>query len=31
MTKMLKVPIGDFRDWEAIRVWAREVEKALGA
>jgi len=23
MTKMLKVPTGDFRDWEAIRAWAR--------
>jgi menaquinone-dependent protoporphyrinogen oxidase len=31
MTKMLKVPTGDFRDWEAIRAWAREVAKALGA
>ncbi|MDD1657253.1 MAG: flavodoxin domain-containing protein [Methanomicrobiales archaeon] len=23
MTKMLKVPTGDFRDWEAIRAWAK--------
>lgn len=31
MTKVLKVPTGDFRDWEAIRAWAREVAKVLGA
>jgi len=23
MTKMLKVPTGDFRDWDRIREWAR--------
>jgi menaquinone-dependent protoporphyrinogen oxidase len=31
MTKMLKVPTGDFRNWEAIRAWAREVAKVTGA
>ncbi|MDD1653494.1 MAG: flavodoxin domain-containing protein [Methanomicrobiales archaeon] len=31
MTRMLKVPTGDFRDWEAIRAWAREVAKVTGA
>jgi menaquinone-dependent protoporphyrinogen oxidase len=30
MTKMLKAPTGDFRDWEAIRAWARDVAKVLG-
>jgi menaquinone-dependent protoporphyrinogen oxidase len=30
MTKILKVPTGDFRDWEAIRSWAREVAKVTG-
>jgi hypothetical protein len=23
MTKMLKVPTGDFRDWNRIREWGR--------
>jgi menaquinone-dependent protoporphyrinogen oxidase len=31
MVKILKVPTGDFRDWEAIRAWAREVAKVLEA
>lgn len=31
MTKMLKVPTGDFRDWDAIRAWAREVANVIKA
>lgn len=27
--KMVKSPVGDFRDWEEIRAWAREVVKSL--
>jgi menaquinone-dependent protoporphyrinogen oxidase len=27
--KMVKAPEGDFRDWEAIRGWAREIGSAL--
>lgn len=29
ITKALKVPEGDFRDWEAIRGWAREIATTL--
>lgn len=29
MTKMLKVPIGDFRDWDRIREWGRGLISAL--
>ncbi|HPI98755.1 MAG TPA: flavodoxin domain-containing protein, partial [Synergistales bacterium] len=29
MVKMVKSPIGDFRDWDAIQAWAREVIKDL--
>jgi menaquinone-dependent protoporphyrinogen IX oxidase len=29
MTKMLKVPTGDFRYWDRIREWAREVAVLL--
>jgi menaquinone-dependent protoporphyrinogen oxidase len=25
------LPAGDFRDWEAIESWAREIAVALGA
>jgi menaquinone-dependent protoporphyrinogen oxidase len=31
VTKMVKAPEGDFRDWEAIRGWAREIASALPA
>lgn len=27
--KLVKAPDGDFRDWEAIRDWAREIGNAL--
>lgn len=27
--KMVKAPYGDFRDWEAIRAWAREIGNEL--
>jgi menaquinone-dependent protoporphyrinogen oxidase len=27
--KLVKAPDGDFRDWEAIRGWAREIASAL--
>jgi menaquinone-dependent protoporphyrinogen oxidase len=27
--KLVKAPDGDFRDWEAIRAWAREIASAL--
>jgi menaquinone-dependent protoporphyrinogen oxidase len=29
VAKMVKAPEGDFRDWEAIRGWAREIASAL--
>jgi menaquinone-dependent protoporphyrinogen oxidase len=29
MIKMVKAPVGDFRDWEAITAWAREIATAL--
>jgi menaquinone-dependent protoporphyrinogen oxidase len=29
VAKMVKAPEGDFRDWEAIRAWAREIASAL--
>lgn len=29
LVKALKAPEGDFRDWDAIRAWAREIGKAL--
>ena len=25
LTSLLKVPTGDFRDWDAIRAWARKL------
>ena len=30
MTGLMKVFTGDFRDWEAIRAWARELPAACG-
>jgi menaquinone-dependent protoporphyrinogen oxidase len=27
--KLVRAPEGDFRDWEAIRAWAREIAAAL--
>lgn len=27
--KMVKSPVGDFRDWDAVRNWTREVIKAV--
>ena len=30
LVKALKAPEGDFRDWEAIRDWARSVAADLG-
>jgi menaquinone-dependent protoporphyrinogen oxidase len=29
ITRMVKAPEGDFREWEAIRVWAHEIADAL--
>lgn len=29
MAKMVKAPVGDFRDWEQVRGWARSVAKEL--
>lgn len=29
ITRAVKAPEGDFRDWEAIRTWAREIAMAL--
>ncbi len=29
ITGMVKAPSGDFRDWDAITVWAREIAAAL--
>ena len=31
ITRMVKAPEGDFRDWEAIRGWARQIEASLDA
>lgn len=31
VTNMVKAPEGDFRDWAAIRGWAREIASALPA
>jgi menaquinone-dependent protoporphyrinogen oxidase len=30
ITKKAKSPVGDFRDWEAIAVWARELPGKMG-
>lgn len=29
IVKVVHAPSGDFRDWEAIRAWAREIEREL--
>ena len=29
MIKMVKAPVGDFRDWDAITTWANEIATAL--
>jgi hypothetical protein len=29
MLKMVKAPVGDFRDWQAIVAWAGEIAEAL--
>lgn len=29
ITRMVKAPDGDFRDWEAIRAWADDIASAL--
>jgi menaquinone-dependent protoporphyrinogen oxidase len=29
ITRVVKAPEGDFRDWETIRAWAREIADAL--
>jgi menaquinone-dependent protoporphyrinogen oxidase len=29
IVKVVHAPSGDFRDWEAIRAWAREIERGL--
>ncbi len=31
VVKMVKAPVGDFRDWEVIRAWARQIAGALPA
>ena len=30
MTEMVKSPVGDFRDWNAIAAWARELPGKMG-
>jgi menaquinone-dependent protoporphyrinogen oxidase len=30
MTEMAKSPVGDFRDWDAIARWARELPAKMG-
>jgi menaquinone-dependent protoporphyrinogen oxidase len=29
ITRMVKAPDGDFRDWEAVRAWADEIATSL--
>jgi menaquinone-dependent protoporphyrinogen oxidase len=31
VVRAVKAPYGDFRDWDAIRAWARAIDKALAA
>lgn len=31
MVTAMRAPLGDFRDWPAVRAWAEEVAAALGA
>ncbi len=31
ISKVVKAPEGDFRDWDAIRAWAREIAQQLAA
>jgi menaquinone-dependent protoporphyrinogen oxidase len=30
LTSLMKVPTGDFRDWDAIAIWARSLPEKLG-
>jgi len=30
LISLLKVPTGDFRDWDAITVWAKELPGKIG-
>jgi menaquinone-dependent protoporphyrinogen oxidase len=30
MTELVKSPVGDFRDWDAIAAWAQELPKKMG-
>lgn len=30
LTKLLKVPVGDFRDWNAIAAWSRQLPDLMG-
>jgi menaquinone-dependent protoporphyrinogen oxidase len=30
ITKKVKTPVGDFRDWTAIATWAKELPKKMG-
>jgi menaquinone-dependent protoporphyrinogen oxidase len=31
MTRAVKAPAGDYRDWDAVRAWAEEIATALAA
>jgi menaquinone-dependent protoporphyrinogen oxidase len=31
VTRMVKAPEGDFRDWDAIRIWAQSIARTLDA
>ncbi len=31
MSAAMRVPPGDYRDWDAIRIWAAQLPRALGA